>query len=237
MSHFTVAVFTRTDDHEELEALLDPFNECTEEKEYLEFQPCPKTKEEVEAKYEVEKENYEDFEDFLLHYYGYRVNEATGEYGYTCNPNAKWDWWQIGGRWGGLLKIKKDGACDNSAKVADVDFTPDQNAYNKAIRFWEVVVEGKERLPHENKEDFFHFYKPEYYIQYYGTKEAYAESCSCFSTYAFLTADGEWVGKGDMGWFGMGTDTGESAREYQKKLDKYIADHPELYITIIDCHI
>lgn len=237
MSHFTVAVFTRTDDSDELDALLAPYNECTEDEECMVFRSADESNDEIHAKYEEEKEKFKDFEDFLLYYYGYRVNEETGEYGYTCNPNAKWDWWQVGGRWGDMLKMKDGSGSVNGAWVKDIDFTPVQTAYNKALRFWEVVVEGKEILPHENRDDFCHFFKPQYYISYYGTKKDYAESCANFSTYAFLTEDGEWVGKGEMGWFGLGTDNGDSAREYQKKLNQYIADHPELYLTIVDCHI
>lgn len=26
------------------------------------------------------------------------MKASDGRWGYTCNPNAKWDWWQIGGR-------------------------------------------------------------------------------------------------------------------------------------------
>lgn len=39
------------------------------------------------------------------------------------NPNDKWDWWVVGGRWSGLLKLKAsagDKACD-AARKGDVD--------------------------------------------------------------------------------------------------------------------
>lgn len=236
MSHFVVAVFSHTDDIEEIESLLAPYNECTEDEQYLEFKVCEEPKEEIDAKYAEQKENFENFDDFLLKWYGYRVNPDTGEYGYTCNPNASWDWWQIGGGWADMLKLK-DGTTANGALVKDVDFAVDQEAYNKALRFWDVVVEGESILPHENKEDFFHLWNRNYYIDRYGSREAYANSCANFSTYAFVTADGQWIEQGRMGWFGIDHATQDSIKDCKDKLAKYIAENPELYITIVDCHI
>jgi len=40
---------------------------------------------------------------------GHRKDPNTGLYGYWTNPNAKWDWYSLGGRWSGMLRVK-DGA-------------------------------------------------------------------------------------------------------------------------------
>jgi hypothetical protein len=53
------------------------------------------------------KEIYKTFDSFVRDYHGYRL-ESKGRYGYYHNPNAKWDWWQIGGRWTGHWPAKKD---------------------------------------------------------------------------------------------------------------------------------
>jgi len=81
---------------------------------------------------------YETFEVFMCEYAGYEKNE-DGRYGYYENPNAKWDWYQLGGRWAGSFKLKdnakplratelswasgptKNGWCD-AALVKDIDF-------------------------------------------------------------------------------------------------------------------
>jgi hypothetical protein len=34
------------------------------------------------------------------------VDEITGKKGYWENPNAKWDWYRIGGRWSGFFRLK-----------------------------------------------------------------------------------------------------------------------------------
>lgn len=33
-------------------------------------------------------------------------DEETGKKGYWRNPNARWDWYRIGGRWAGLFRLK-----------------------------------------------------------------------------------------------------------------------------------
>jgi len=55
------------------------------------------------------KEYYDnDFEKFVEGFYGIsQVDPKTGKYGYWKNTNRKWDWYQIGGRWTGSLKLKK----------------------------------------------------------------------------------------------------------------------------------
>jgi hypothetical protein len=54
------------------------------------------------------KREYPSIDDFVEQYHGYHKREEDGEtrYGYLSNPNAKWDWYQVGGRWAGILKLK-----------------------------------------------------------------------------------------------------------------------------------
>lgn len=54
-------------------------------------------------------EYYPDFETYAKDYEGYsKRDEKTGRYGYWENPNKKWDWWEVGGRWAGKLRIKPE---------------------------------------------------------------------------------------------------------------------------------
>jgi hypothetical protein len=40
-------------------------------------------------------------------YYGIRPEQCRdGRYFNKTNPNRKWDWWQLGGRWSGMLRLK-----------------------------------------------------------------------------------------------------------------------------------
>lgn len=58
---------------------------------------------------EVEfREIYEDFESFMREYAGFNERDPQkGLFGYWDNPNAKWDCYELGGRWTGFFKLKK----------------------------------------------------------------------------------------------------------------------------------
>lgn len=58
--------------------------------------------------------------------------------------------------------------------------------------------------------------------------------------YAFIDRDGEWVSRGDMGWFGISTDDKEPfdwAAAYFKYLDEVKREDPEALVVSIDFHI
>ena len=50
---------------------------------------------------------YPTYQEYLEEWHGYRKDEETGKYGYWENPNAKWDWYQLGGRWTGFFRLKE----------------------------------------------------------------------------------------------------------------------------------
>ncbi len=47
-------------------------------------------------------------EEWIKSWSGIYLNKEGTYYGYYNNPNAKWDWFEIGGRWAGSLKLKKE---------------------------------------------------------------------------------------------------------------------------------
>lgn len=49
---------------------------------------------------------YKSFEDYAENERGYSYDEEHGGYGYLCNPNGMWDWYQIGGRWPEMFLVK-----------------------------------------------------------------------------------------------------------------------------------
>ena len=228
MSHYPVAVFSKKP--EDIGSLLSPFYEAVDgNSPYAVFQEDPQADE----------------------------DNGMGRRGYWRNPHAKWDWWNMGGRWRGQLKLKegKEGAygsppfmnenhpldpkrCDQ-ALVADCDFTPDPEAYAHALRQWEIQVEDAALRDGEKALDHMRIYKPEYYIRQYGDKEYYAKRQSMFNPFAFLTAEGEWHEPGRMGWFGMDDSTVKTQKEHEEKFRGYLKQAGEqgLYITVVDCHI
>lgn len=51
---------------------------------------------------------YKTFEKYAEDYRGYEYNKEEKRYGFYCNPNAMWDWYQIGGRWPVTFLVKAD---------------------------------------------------------------------------------------------------------------------------------
>jgi hypothetical protein len=53
------------------------------------------------------KELHPDFDAWAMEYHGAtEKEEGSGVYGYWHNPNGHWDWYELGGRWTGTLKLK-----------------------------------------------------------------------------------------------------------------------------------
>ena len=73
MSHFSVAVFSRHPG--DVEELLAPYNEQTEDEAYLEFEEACESMEDIRARYAQEKQGGESFEAFLRRWYGYDYSE------------------------------------------------------------------------------------------------------------------------------------------------------------------
>lgn len=186
--------------------------------------------------------------------------EVYSEY----NPNSKWDWYEIGGRWAGSLKLKAGvdkskypdlnfshgwdkeesekvakTAVVDQAKFGDLDFSADKESYDESIRFWELYIDGE--TPKNDKEKKILgsvYYKKEYYTERYDSKEEYARLRSEFKTFAILK-DGKWYEKGEMGWFGMDSSTAKESTKWDKSFfDTWIKDLPDdTLLTIVDCHI
>ena len=75
-------------------------------------------------------ELYKTFEEFMESWHGNASrDEINNRYGYWNNPNARWDWYSVGGRWTGYFKPKagtvgtlgRPGAFDNKPTEGWVD--------------------------------------------------------------------------------------------------------------------
>lgn len=120
MSHFTVLVIG-----DDVEKQLAPFHEfeCTGlDDEFVQDIDITASAHEDFQEYGEGK----SFEEFVAGWFGYKKVEdgyepdleGVHKYGYFCvvdgavrvidrtNPNKKWDWYSIGGRWSGAMKLK-----------------------------------------------------------------------------------------------------------------------------------
>lgn len=79
----------------------------------------PKTHEvaeHLEKRFMPFKELYTTFEEFVEGWHEEEKDPDMLEYGYWHNPNAKWDWYVLGGRWAGYFKVR-EGIPDNLYEV------------------------------------------------------------------------------------------------------------------------
>jgi len=188
-----------------------------------------------------------------------------GEVYSTYNPDSKWDWYEVGGRYAGRIAVKDGveievpnfswgwdddskekviamGNKTDSAYKRDIDFSKmhrTEEDYKDALRYWELIVEGDKPKNKEEEETVkWSFYKPEYYVNRYKTKEKYAECHSSFAMWA-VVKDGVWYEKGKMGFWAMSDETDDEAVDWEMNFfDRFIKDLPEdTLITVVDCHI
>lgn len=81
------------------------------------------------------------FEEFVKDYYGDSASIIDGRAHNYTNPNDKWDWWVIGGRWRNYL-LTKDGSYADTSIKHNVDFeamksageTKASIAYDRAMK-------------------------------------------------------------------------------------------------------
>lgn len=232
MSHATVLVFTEPG--QRVEDLLAPYDESIVVKPYIEY-----TRQEAIDYAREHFDSCKDKSDEECWKYmaedGYST-DADGNIYSIYNPNSKWDWWQIGGRFSGLLFDKEKDYFVDEGYVKDIQFVNDAEAYEHALKFWDVYVEGKEP---PDDDDYDSLYKKEYYKNRYKDKETYARYRAQFSTWAVVTPDGEWHECGRMGWFACSDETDEEAIDWYEHYKERFLDtaQPDWYVTVVDYHI
>jgi hypothetical protein len=208
------------------------------------------------------------------------------------NPNAKWDWYQVGGRWSDFLKLKAGAAGErgekslldedksrkagyaDQAQVGDVDFDGMiAEAGQAAGELHDKVMAalGEHRptpwskfVARVKSQEITIEQAREAYNAQPGVKEAHAAIGSFMSdaeileavmaktrdayaeyegmdnsrTYALLTHDGRWLEPGEMGWFGISSETPETKEAFTRQYWDYVRGlAPETTVTVVDCHI
>ncbi|MFE5290395.1 hypothetical protein ACFRAQ_36075 [Nocardia sp. NPDC056611] len=72
------------------------------------------------------------------------------------------------------------------------------------------------------------------------TRDEYVQQCrdEAIPGFALLTADGRWLSKGQMGWFGMDNATANSTQTYLAAANEYVDSLTEdTWLINVDCHI
>lgn len=233
MSHFGVLVIH--DENTDIEELLAPYEESLKVAPYQVF-----TRQEaidfVRKKYpKFKKSTDEECWNYLAEHY---EADKDGNLFDDSNPNAKWDYWDTEEEWLNILRLK-NGEMVNSAKLKDIDFSSDPEEYQRALRFWDIVVEDKPLKPGEEKGLPMYYWKPEVYKELYGDRETFAKLKSSFTTFAVITPNGIWHEPGTMGWWAMDNGTPESHYKWERDFYKNFieGENEEMIFTMVDCHI
>lgn len=227
MSHFTVLVVSDTKPtYESLTAQLLPFHEyeCTGIEEYVQFIP----KDMVEAQQEYTENGAGDsFDEFMRGWYGASQNEA-GVWGRRTNPNKKWDWWAVGGRWKGTL-VDADGRPADCVQKRNLDLDAMALARTKRrADTWRTFEADLANGRDAHLSDFL------YGIPNGMDKETFLATDPGFTTFAVLMG-GEWYEKGHMGWFAT---VSNEQPDWPQQFAALFATIPDTaWLTMVDCHI
>jgi hypothetical protein len=313
MSHFTLIVElpagTPPAEYEDKVAeLMAPYDEDREVPEYRSYWDRGTPQEHWSFEYVLESSErlsavdtvtWSDFVDaYNLHYKGDGgravLYDAERDCPYemtTYNPDSKWDWWCVGGRWRGYFTMMTKMSSDDAQRliISGIDWMNEghevrQHAcdggpirlldlvgqrlrvereaneyadkYERAILGTpEAVTWGEALEMFDNVDEARTFYHEQPRVAatrdlngFFGNpisdfqwgREQYVRRAvlSAVPGYAYLTQDGEWLAPGEMGWFGMSSDTLQSRETYDQLINGRIASvDPDTVLIIIDCHI
>ena len=190
--------------------------------------------------------SYESAEKWLKEWHGYKYVKGKG-YGYYYNPKAKWDWYELGGRWRGCFKLKnknnggklgRAGVHDNEQHYdvdqvlkGDVDWDGMKQA-NREDAEW-AWDECQAKLKEDPKSVHPYF---QCGIEEGDTKDVYVARCALTATFAVLK-DGKWYERGEVGWWGCVLDE-KDKHEWNEQFEKLLADLPDdTLLSVYDCHI
>jgi len=172
---------------------------------------------------------------------------ASIAYTSTYNPASKWDWWTLGGRWRGLLRVRQGAAVGvdehwrafpvlygeepsepgtaDVARVGDVDWEgmrtaaealaridwAEAEAVSGPDRYWRYGIEGEDTL------------------------DTYVARRTGGMTFA--ACNGEWMERGQMGWFGVSRNEMPS-EDWDAAWWRMVTSLPaDTTVAVVDCHI
>lgn len=187
------------------------------------------------------REMYPDFDQFMKEYAGYELDPKMGRYGYWENPNAKWDWFSIGGRYTGRMggyDPQKDSKnyetcfiCNGTGTRPGTNYDAEAAWARKGNELFPCIGEGCNACYGAGVSLKF----PSHFRDV-GNVAPVSELPDNFSCFAMLTPEGEWIERGTMGWWGIVTD--EKDETAWKRTIRTVLDRYRSCIAVgVDCHI
>ena len=214
---------------------------------------------------------YPSFEAYCDEHRG-SVKASDGRWGYTCNPNAKWDWWQIGGRFSRNFLVKEnleDCIISYDRSSGEPDGAPKGYKYVDAARKKDICWDLMKQLTVEEVEKGYEkcvaafasndptgfgpltkivedgiaswgsmiYLKGETLDEFKARKGATDMDQYMISSFAAIDRNGDWLGSGDMGWFGISTNDKEE-RAWNDELQTLMNEaQDDDFLVVVDCHI
>lgn len=173
---------------------------------------------------------------------------GTGTYRSSYNPQSKWDWWVIGGRWTGWLappEAQPEKNPDNWEKCwlcAGTGLRNDALGVQTRLENPEYTCNGCNgkgtnlKWPTELADDGYNVVAPRY-IESLGIIDP---DEGLPTPFAFVTTDGEWHERGQMGWFGISHNESDT-NLWQEEWRKALSDHSDGFdgyrVVVVDMHI
>lgn len=211
--------------------------------------------------------------------------DADGMYQFTTyNPNSKWDWWVVGGRWSDRYLLRKGTIFNAHPAVSHLSRGPLRSDGGPvgAIDFVGMRAEATakangefdewERIVAEHGEPAeFSTFLSKHGDDYAAARTAYHQqpgvqamreggklgwlsgpedfamgretyvrraAQAAVHSYAYLTRDGSWMAPGEMGWFGMSSETEADKLLFYDQADEWLAGlSPDTVLVSLDLHI
>ena len=181
MSHFVTHVFIPAEVPEDgimdyLVEVLAPYDENKEVDPYVNEYVKDEEVESLREKYYADRDDIHSDEELLHDWHGGTIkrNEERGEWEVysTYNPDSKWDWWVIGGRWDGFFNgenivLATDTTISGKQEEARHDAEREYDKFEKAtegltFKPWSVFEKD---LGHHASEDALSQVREEYHAQ------------------------------------------------------------------------
>ena len=128
----------------------------------------------------------------------------------TYNNDAKWDWYQMGGRYAGRLKLK------DISMYAPLFYPKIPEFYLKEELDYLKKLKAEGRCDQARIKDISN-----------------VEEISVFA----VVKDGKWYERGKMGWFGVVTDEKDKDEWREQVKQLLVSLPPDTLLTMYDCHI
>ncbi|KGL44101.1 hypothetical protein [Listeria newyorkensis] len=212
MSHFTVAVITKTGTPEEVDNLLGPFDEEIEVPHYT-------TKADIIKKGRASIESYKNgtYQEYL---------NNPEKYLSECNNERHINYISI-------EFPKKLEWTDEEVYAEEIKWAEEENIKDDGSVF--------SNYNPKSKWDWYQIggrWKNMLILKNGGVADtAKIENIDLSKTnktFALLTPEGEWYERGKMGWWATVTDKNNN---YSEEYTKLLLENQDCFITIVDCHI